>query len=203
MRQSPLAIWGHALPPHTLADCVRADTRLTHPSLVCQDASAAFIVALAAVVREGLGAEAAYDRARAWHAEHGTTPSVADALTAARHHPPHYERSQGHVLIALQNAFYQALHAPSLEDGIVASVMAGGDTDTNAAIAGALLGALHGASAIPSQWRQALLTCRPQADAPGVLQPRPHAFWPVDALILAERLLVHGAQTPQRDPSPA
>jgi ADP-ribosylglycohydrolase len=28
----------------------------------------------------------------------------------------------------------------------------GGDTDTNAAVAGALLGALHGVDAIPSDW---------------------------------------------------
>ena len=28
----------------------------------------------------------------------------------------------------------------------------GGDTDTNAAVAGALLGAAHGAAAIPADW---------------------------------------------------
>ncbi len=35
-------------------------------------------------------------------------------------------------------------------------VLLGGDTDTNAAIAGALLGAVHGRDAIPSTWRRAL-----------------------------------------------
>jgi ADP-ribosylglycohydrolase len=194
MRQSPLAIWGHALDPHALAAAVRADTRLTHPSLVCQDASAAFIVALAGVVREGLGAADAYALAREWHAAHGGNATVAEALAAAADRPPEYERNEGHVLVALQNAFYQALHAPSVEEGVVTTVMAGGDTDTNAAIAGALLGALHGARALPAQWRQAGLTCRPQADAPGIGQPRPRACWPVDALILAERLLVVGRE---------
>ncbi len=53
-------------------------------------------------------------------------------------------------------------------------------------------GALHGARSLPSQWRQAVLTCRPQLDAPGVLQPRPQTYWPVDALYLAEALLVAG-----------
>ncbi len=64
------------------------------------------------------------------------------------------------VLVALQNAFYQLLHADSLEEGVVDTVMAGGDTDTNACIAGALLGACHGLEAIPERWREAILACR-------------------------------------------
>ena len=194
MRQSPLAVWGHALAPAALDAHARADTTLTHPNRVCQDASAAYLVALAAVIREGLDAMAAYNRARAWDREHGASPTVTAALEAAAHVAPAYERKQGHVLIALQNAFYQALHAPSVEEGIIATVMGGGDTDTNAAIAGALLGAIHGERAIPSRWRQAALTCRPQRGAQGVDQPRPRGFWPVDALYLAERLTATGAQ---------
>ena len=67
--------------------------------------------------------------------------------------------------------------------------MQGGDTDTNAAIAGALLGAVYGYSAIPLQWRDRLLTCRPLGGLPNVYQPRPKPFWPVDALEIAEVLL--------------
>jgi hypothetical protein len=79
MRQSPLAIWGHALEPAVLDAFVRAETMLTHPSQVCQDASAAFIVALAAVIREEITPEDAYRRACAWDAEHGRSPVVARA----------------------------------------------------------------------------------------------------------------------------
>jgi dihydroxyacetone kinase-like predicted kinase len=39
----------------------------------------------------------------------------------------------GWVLIAFQNALWQMLHAPSFEEGVVDTVMQGGDTDTNAA----------------------------------------------------------------------
>jgi ADP-ribosylglycohydrolase len=38
------------------------------------------------------------------------------------------------------------------EEGLRRVVSAGGDTDTNASVAGALLGALHGAQALPSTW---------------------------------------------------
>ncbi len=65
----------------------------------------------------------------------------------------------------------------------------GGDTDTNAAIAGALLGAVGGRRAIPDRWMRAVLSCHPVEGAAGVKQPRPTTFWPVDALVLAERLV--------------
>jgi ADP-ribosyl-[dinitrogen reductase] hydrolase len=192
MRQSPLGIWGYALDPMVLDGYVRADTQLTHPNPVCQDASAAFIVALAAVIHEGLDGPAAYARACAWDQAHGHSPKVTQALAAAQMERPNYEQSIGHVPIALQNAFYQALYASSFADGVVDTVMQGGDTDTNAAIAGALLGAIHEADAVPYQWRAALLACRPAQGAPEVHRPRPEMYWPVDALDLAAQLLAAG-----------
>jgi hypothetical protein len=70
--------------------------------------------------------------------------------------------------------------------------MRGGDTDTTAAIAGALLGAVHGRAAIPPRWLHALLSCRSLEGSP-TRHPQPEAFWPVDALELAEALLVAGS----------
>ena len=77
----------------------------------------------------------------------------------------------------------------SLEEAVTDTVMRGGDTDTNAAICGALLGAVRGRTAIPAQWINVLLNCRPEAGHPRVARPRPKCFWPVDALELAERLV--------------
>lgn len=189
MRQSPLAIWGYRLDAAQLDGYLRADAALTHPSRVCADASAAFGVALAAVIRAGLDGAAAYACAVAWDAAHGASPKITAALAAARHRPPAYQPHEGHVPIALHNAFYQALHAPSVEAGLVDTVAGGGDTDTNAAIAGALLGAIHGLTAIPARWRAVLAGCRPAAGVPGVQRPRPERFWPSDAVPLADALL--------------
>jgi ADP-ribosyl-[dinitrogen reductase] hydrolase len=192
MRQSPLAIWGYLLTQREIDCLAQSDTTLTHPNPVCRDASAAYIVALAATIRDGLDGEGAFDTAILRQEEHGETSEVTEVLLRARDSPPEYEHNIGWVLVALQNAFHQALNASSFEDGVVASVMGGGDTDTNGAIAGALLGAIHGLPAIPEQWQQAVLTCRPQQGNPGVNRPRPRAFWPVDAPILAERLAAVG-----------
>jgi len=46
---------------------------------------------------------------------------------------------------------------PSLEEALIFS-RAGGDTDTNAAVAGALLGAREGEAAIPPRWLEQLGT---------------------------------------------
>jgi len=77
----------------------------------------------------------------------------------------------------------------SLETGVVDTVMRGGDTDTNAAICGALLGAVYGLDAVPAQWIDRILNCRPKAGQSGVHRPSPECFWPADALELAESLI--------------
>jgi ADP-ribosylglycohydrolase/fructose-1,6-bisphosphatase/inositol monophosphatase family enzyme len=190
MRISPLGILG-ARRPAEAAAWARTDSGLTHPHPVCREACAAFVVAIAAAIGGGAGPEAAWQAACA-EAARGGEAAVIEALAAARTGPPaSFEVSQGWVKTALHNAFYRLLHAPSLEEGIIATVMAGGDTDTNGAIAGALLGAVHGRDAVPARWRRAVLTCRPLA-AVGAKQARPPEFWPVDALILSEALLSLG-----------
>jgi fructose-1,6-bisphosphatase/inositol monophosphatase family enzyme/ADP-ribosylglycohydrolase len=190
MRVSPLGIWGALRESAVLAEAARADAALTHPHAVCQDASAVFAVALAAAVRDGLSAADTHALAL----RQASQPIVRAALQAAADSPPaDYRAQRGWLLIALQNAFFQLLHASSFEEGIVATIRAGGDTDTNAAICGALLGAVHGRAAIPDQWQQMVLSCRPMPGQPGIQQPRPALFWPTDALILAERLLMSGA----------
>ena len=56
------------------------------------------------------------------------------------------------ALTCLTVALWFAHHEPLLERGLVAIVNAGGDADTNAAVAGGLMGARDGARAIPARW---------------------------------------------------
>jgi ADP-ribosyl-[dinitrogen reductase] hydrolase len=62
----------------------------------------------------------------------------------------------GYVVHCVEIAFWCALHRPSLEEALVFLAEAGGDTDTNAAVAGALLGARDGDTAIPPRWLEQL-----------------------------------------------
>jgi ADP-ribosylglycohydrolase/fructose-1,6-bisphosphatase/inositol monophosphatase family enzyme len=193
MRASPLGLLAHETSAEGAAAVARADAALTHPHPACADASAAFVVALSHAVREGDGPEAAYGAGLAWARDHGAHALVREAIEAAREAPPACDGPRtGWVRIALQNAFHELLHASSPEEGVVRTVRRGGDTDTNAAIAGALLGAVHGRAAVPAQWRSMVLSCRPLGE--GARVPRPREYWPVDVLELAERLLLAGAR---------
>lgn len=189
MRISPLGIYGHKVSMETLADLARLDSTITHPHPICQEACAVFTVAIARAVARGGAPGEIYAGTLAWAETNCRDEAVLEALKKASSvAPEEYDAHAGWVRIALQNAFYQLLHAPTLEEGVVGTIMAGGDTDTNAAIAGALLGAVHGREAIPRQWRSMVLSCRPVQGMSVTRHPRLTAFWPVDALELAELL---------------
>jgi ADP-ribosylglycohydrolase len=182
MRISPLGIWA-AGDPGRAAEAARRDSALTHPNPVCLEACAGYAAAIAAGVG-GAGREAMLDAALG-HCAGRARAAIEAGFRGAR--PQSYEKNIGWVLIALQNAFFQ-LGTHGLEAALVDTVARGGDTDTNAAIAGALLGACHGREAIPARWILPVLSCRPLAEA-GALRPRPMAFWPDDLLELAGALL--------------
>lgn len=122
-------------------------------------------------------------------AETGLEP-LRQALDRARQGTPpeDFLHQQGHVLIAFQNAFRHLALGTPLAEAVIETVAQGGDTDTNAAICGALLGAAQGSEAIPMRWRMAIQACRPIEEL-GALQPRPPRYWPDDLPALAEALL--------------
>ena len=59
----------------------------------------------------------------------------------------------GYTLVTLRTALTAWWTAQSFEEGLRAVIEAGGDTDTNGAAAGALLGARFGLQGIPGRWR--------------------------------------------------
>ena len=58
----------------------------------------------------------------------------------------------GYVVHCVEIAFWFVTHDRSLEEALICLAQAGGDTDTNAAVAGALLGARYGETALPPRW---------------------------------------------------
>ncbi len=196
MRISPLGIFGWNKPYEAAAHAL-VDSAITHPNEVCMEACAVLVRAIAEAVA-GADAPAAYHAALS-EALAGNNPAIIETLTRATlARPDHFPANRGWVLVALQNAFYQLLHAPDFEEGLVSTVMAGGDTDTNAAVCGALLGAVYGRDAIPARWRQTVLSCRPLPESDAV-HPRPVEFWPVDLHELAEELLLAGSKGTSRE----
>ena len=92
------------------------------------------------------------------HPNHEETESIvrrACELAAQSPDPTTIPEELGEGWIAeeaLAMSLYAALVAPDLESGVILAVNHGGDSDSTGAIAGNLLGAMHGLDAIPQRW---------------------------------------------------
>lgn len=136
-----------------LAEAARAISDLTHYESDAGDACVLWCVAIRKVVLTGeLDVMAGLDlldldKRRIW---------VDRIVTAEHSEPVDFTDSNGWVVSAFQAAYAAVRRSTSLEGALVRAVRTGNDTDTVAAIAGGLAGALYGASALPSEWRELL-----------------------------------------------
>jgi ADP-ribosyl-[dinitrogen reductase] hydrolase len=191
MRISPLGIWGANYDIRRVSQWAQLDAAITHPHPICVHVNALFAMAISqAIHTESLSPPEIYRRILVWAKDLEVDGSLMKAITdAATSLPPDYMNNQGWVLIAFQNALWQLIHARGLEDAVVNTIGRGGDTDTNAAVCGALLGSVYGRKGIPDQWINCLSQCRPITGRSNVHRPRPTCFWPVDAAKIAEQLI--------------
>lgn len=108
------------------------DTLLTHPSRVAADCSTVLARSL-------------------WTMLHERRVDLAPD-SRFQPYPAPIEAAGSHCCHSVRLALWALVHAESYESGINQIIRTGGDTDTNAAIAGAVLGAKFGASGIPAHW---------------------------------------------------
>jgi hypothetical protein len=80
---------------------------------------------------------------------------IAEALVPGAH-PRDFQQGNGWVVRAFQAALSAVGGGTSLRDVLERAVRGGGDTDTVAAIAGSLAGAVHGGSAVPASFVRSL-----------------------------------------------
>ena len=154
MRTAPVAL-AYLDDPAALAEAARLISDLTHFETDAGDACVLWCLAIrhallfgALDLRVGLDALPA-DRRDLWESR------FAAAETSMPSDFPH----NGWVVEALQGAWSaisntQATDATHLRLALESAVRGGRDTDTVAAIAGGLLGARWGASAVPAPWRR-------------------------------------------------
>ena len=180
MRVAPIGI-RLAGDPAAAAQTARIDSALTHPNPACLEACAAYCAAIAAGIGGGT-------REQMVEAALANCSGAAREAIARCERPADLSAQKGAVIATLQNAFFHLARSPDVEQALVETVACGGDADTHAAVAGALLGALHGRDAFPPRWVFPVLACRPLAEA-GAPRPRPAAYWPDDLLDVAEALL--------------
>lgn len=190
MRISPLGIAAAGADPWLLAEWAMQDAELTHVHPLCRQLNALFALAVAFLVNADAPPEKLPAYLLGWTERITMSPNIVDAIHLSAFAPPGcFVEKSGWALTAFHCALWQIQHARNVEEGVVGTVMMGGDTDTNAAISGVLVGARYGLENVPPQWVDCILRCRPQAGAPLVRRPRPSEYWPADALELAAALL--------------
>ena len=192
MRISPLAIFGSNYDTDTLVKWAIEDAHLTHVNKVCYDANAVYVIALQAAINTG-DPQLAYNKSVKWAIDNKCSKSILDTIIKAETDLPNeYYKQMGWVLIALQNAFHYLCNPVSFEEVIIKTSQVGGDTDTNACIAGALIGAVQGASTFPTEWIYTVLNCKPDRSNPICKKPRPKEFWANNLLDMVDKLLAIG-----------
>lgn len=152
MRTAPIALT-YLNDPQATAEAARAVSELTHHDPLAGDACVLWCEAIRQAVIDGT-----YDGVRAGIEllPSGARERWARWLDEAEASTPRRFNPNGFVVPALQAAWSAITHTDDLEQGLIAAVRAGDDTDTVAAIAGALLGARHGLTSIPAAWRSSV-----------------------------------------------
>jgi ADP-ribosyl-[dinitrogen reductase] hydrolase len=159
MRTGPVAL-AHLDDRDKLARAARLVAQLTHADPLAGDSCVIWCEAIrVAVLKDAIDVRGGLDllpepRRGQWDLW------LADALDVERNRaepvPGARFSPNGFTVTALQAAVAAIVSTSQLEDALHSAVRIGNDTDTVAAIAGALLGARWGASAIPEPWKQAV-----------------------------------------------
>ncbi|HWU23966.1 MAG TPA: ADP-ribosylglycohydrolase family protein, partial [Nocardioides sp.] len=153
MRTGPVAL-AHLDDPAALVAAATAVSALTHHDPQAGEACVLWCLAIRHAVLTGeLDLWAGVDALPA-----GARDFWEQRLRAAETQEPATFRPNGYVVTALQAAWSAIRHTPGsgLVDSLSTAILIGDDTDTVAAIAGALLGARWGAGAVPGEWREIL-----------------------------------------------
>lgn len=168
MRASPLAL----LPEDEWIVAVRSDCILTNFPELCIQSVLAYICALRALLQGHTPSHAI-----TCALEMSTIPEVIQVITDARDRVPRdVEKQKGWILHSLYCAFYSlSSPIPDFQTRIDEIIRFGGDTDTNAAIAGVLIGAHIGEERMKLECRTGpnisiLMAYNPETS--GILRPK-------------------------------
>ncbi|MGM0905566.1 MAG: ADP-ribosylglycohydrolase family protein [Pseudomonadota bacterium] len=153
MRASSLGIVSTQVDADTGSEWARLDAAITHPNEHCQQANVLYVLSIRhALLTDGITPEQLIDYAQTVCATYQLN-QLETTLTTSQQSPyPDHYGFMGWVKIALHNAFYQLTHARCFKDALNDTIARGGDTDTNACIAGALYGAVVGVEQITNSW---------------------------------------------------
>jgi ADP-ribosylglycohydrolase len=171
MRIAPIGLLSYNISINDLRILVNKECDLTHPNTICKEACYAYTLAIKFIL-EGNEKTKIYDKILSLI----KIPRIQIILRDARYRAePVYiikdfseetyvktddKKYQGYIGIALQNSFYELLNGTNFEDSLINILKRGGDTDTNLAIAGGLLGCYYSYENINKDWIDAVMNSK-------------------------------------------
>jgi ADP-ribosyl-[dinitrogen reductase] hydrolase len=164
MRCSPIAVWAHKESPIVITQYAKLDAMLSHPNQVCLECNAIYVLALAMLIRNNGDSDMTFDIVQEYIENSVTSVKVKKWFQEDRHETPEAKRNIGHVRHAFCMAMNFLEKPVEYEDGIRDVLKLGGDTDTNAAICGGILGAINGYANIPDYMKTPVLSFEYNAD---------------------------------------
>jgi ADP-ribosylglycohydrolase len=151
---APLGV-AYAGRPDRLPELAPQLSAITHWDERCRTACLAVTVAVAALIRGVPADESVLEAVSCIRGRPGDEELEFLVDQAGRTRPVDGPDS-GFAFFAAGIALRIAMEAVGFEDGMRSVVALGGDTGAVAAVAGSLLGALHGSSGLPSAWLERL-----------------------------------------------
>jgi ADP-ribosylglycohydrolase len=156
MRITPLAVFCSTITDDTLVkNIVKAEQSLTHSNTTVQDAAVAYVLAIGRLIR-GSTAEDAIDVVNDIKSLREYIGAIDDRVLG--------NKNIGHAKIAWSYAFYHLKHKSSYLEAMRDVLLQAGDTDTNCAIVGGLVGAALGFEKLQKEMPEQIdifMRCRP------------------------------------------
>ena len=164
MRCAPIGAVYHDKSPDCIADIAMADCRLSHPNLSCQYANAVYCICIACLIEEP---DKVPQGAFNWledQPESDAKMEVKSWLLEAWSPEKWYSNNPMNQIGFVRWGFVEAfrhIHLKSdFKTAMVATAHLGGDTDTNCAIVGGLVGARCGVEGIPYHMLEAVISSK-------------------------------------------
>ena len=161
MRISPLAVIGKNMNKTKLNKIIKEEVSITHSNKECFLAAKFYIYLLIYIIN---GGEDYYNYSLNLAGNDFTLKKIVEGSLNSLYFIKYKNvkidvdgQYMGYYVVSLQIALYCLFNSKSYQSAMRTIIKLGGDTDTNCAISGALLGAKFGYNKIPKKWLKTIL----------------------------------------------
>jgi len=158
MRATPLSVLCHNLSPEDIYKTTAIDVKMTHSNPACTDMVAMYNIAIGHLINNPKDNSGAIKKVSEFLENIEIDSDIMQYYLYAvdeedlEHKLPPATSKIGWAMIAFSYSFHYLKLGVSYEEAISRALLLGGDTDTNAAIVGGMMGACHGFEDIPEKW---------------------------------------------------